>query len=379
MWTRHVSGVLLSIFLAATLIALLSFIMAITSQTASANPSSENFTIVALPDTQYYSQVWLWFFENQTEWIVQNENKMNIVFVTHLGDIINNYNEDYQWQNADNAMSILDNKVPYGILPGNHDIDGGYTGPPGAGGLYYENYFPASRYQGYPYWGGSYDSTSATSVDNSIGIHFIPSSPNMNNYQLFSAGGMNFIALSLQYDPPADVLAWADNVLSKYPNRRAIISTHAYLDWDGTRSFEGRGIWENLVVPHKNVFLVLCGHVIGYNGLGEAERIDNVGNRTVYQLLSDYQGLPGGGTGYLRIMKFAPSEDTIYVKTYSPYLDQYMTGSKSQFELFYPMNATAATSGGGISLMVYIGAIVIIVVIIAAVLATRQYKSQRSS
>jgi hypothetical protein len=342
------------------LIALPSFIITITSRTASANPSSENFTIVALPDTQCYSQAYPWIFENQTEWIVQNENEKNIVFVTHLGDIVNNYPNDYQWRNADNAMSILDNKVPYGILPGNHEIALDGSAPE------YEKYFPASRYEGYSYWGGSYDSDSVTSL-----------SPNMNNYQLFSGGGMDFIALNLQYDPPADVLNWAGNVLNKYSKRRAIISTHAYLDFDGSRLDHGPAedkinggtiIWENLVEKHKNVFLVLCGHMISSEGLGEAERIDNVGNRIVYQLLADYQGLPEGGNGWLRIMEFAPSENTIYVRTYSPYLDQYMTGPKSQFELFYPMNATVATADGGITLWIYVGVTVGIVVIIAVIL-----------
>lgn len=101
--------------------------------------------------------------------------------------------------------------------------------------------------------------------------------------------------------------------------------------------------------------------------MGEGEKIDNLDNRTVYQLLSDYQGFPQGGDGWLRIMKFVPSENTIYVTTYSPYLDNYRTNSDSQFQLYYPMNETAAT-GGGISLLVYIGAVVAIVVIIALVL-----------
>jgi hypothetical protein len=337
--------------LLASLIAIPSFIIRITPQTASANPSSENFTIVALPDTQYYSKTYAWIFENQTEWIVQNENEKNIVFVAHMGDIVNEYFEDYEWQFADNAMSILDNKVPYGILPGNHDIAPDRSAPK------YENHFPASRYEGYGYWGGSYDSRSV-----------ISSSPNMNNYQLFSAGGMNFIALNLQYNPPADVISWAGNVLNKYKNRRAIISTHAYLDLNGTILFEGRHIWDNLVVPHNNVFLVLCGHMYADSEPGEAQKIDNLGNRTVYQLLADYQGLPpSGGDGWLRLMEFVPSENTIFVKTYSPYLDNYMTGISSQFELHYPMGEAVA-AGGGISLGVYVGVVIVIVMIIALVI-----------
>jgi predicted phosphodiesterase len=326
-----------------SLIAIPSFIVAITSQTASANPSSENFTIVVLPDTQYYSQSYPEIFENQTEWIVQNENVLNIVFVAHLGDIVNNSSQDYQWQNADNAMSILDGKVPYGILPGNHD-----------GGANYEKYFPASRYEEYSYWGGSYDPKSAAS-----------SSPNMNNYQLFTWGGMDFITLNLGYGSTDDVLSWADNVLSEYSDRRAIISTHSYLNADGSLTDTGgTRIYNKVVVPNNNVFLVLCGHVHA-----ETKRIDNLDNRIVYQLLSDYQDFSNGGNGWLRIMKFVPSENKIYVKTYSPYLGQYDNDSNSQFELLlYPMNATVTVAGDGISLWPYVGAVVVVVVVIIAAL-----------
>jgi hypothetical protein len=323
----------------------------ITPQKASANSSPENFTIVALPDTQNYSEYYPWIFENQTEWIVQNENEKNIVFVAHLGDICNYPNVDFQWRNADNAMSILDNKVPYGILPGNHDIESDRSAPE------YEKYFPASRYEGYSYWGGGYDSDI---------IPLTSLSPNMNNYQLFSAGGMDFIALNLQYDPPADVLNWADNILSKYPERRAIISTHVYIDTEGNREYAGPSIWQDLVVPHKNVFLVLCGHEFGW-----AERIDNLDNRIVYQLLSDYQGFSNGGNGWLRIMEFVPSESTIHVRTYSPYLDQYMTGPTSQFDMLYPMNGTLATSGEGISSWVYVGVVVATVLVVTVVIALK--------
>ena len=51
----------------------------------------ENFTIIVLPDTQYYSEGNLHVFDNQTQWIVNNIDEMNIVFVSHLGDIVDEW------------------------------------------------------------------------------------------------------------------------------------------------------------------------------------------------------------------------------------------------------------------------------------------------
>jgi hypothetical protein len=328
--TKYVSSVFLSILLVTSLIALPSFIITITSQTVSANSSSENFTIVAIPDSQNETQYNLPMFTSQTNWIVQiengmiqNENAQNIVFVTHLGDIVNTNDSTSQWNNANIAMSILDNKVPYTVLPGNHDMDYGYSPPPGAGASHYEAIFPASRFQNYSYWGGSYDSSTV-----------ISSSPNMNNYVLFSAGGMDFILLSIQYNPTPDVRSWADNVLNQYSNRRAIISTHSYLTNTGLTGNGGTQIHDDVVAKENNVFLVLCGHMF-YAGNMVMEN-DNINGRMVYELLSDYQDMTNGN-GWLRLMKFVPSENKIYVKTYSPYTHAYLTDATNQFTLSYSM------------------------------------------
>jgi hypothetical protein len=329
---RRVSSALLSILLITSLITLPSFVTTITSQTVSASPSpSENFTIVAIPDSQNETQYNLAMFTAQTNWLVQigngsvqNENAQNLVFVTHLGDIVNTNDSTSQWNNANTAMSILDNKVPYTVLPGNHDMDNGYSPPPGAGASHYETYFPASRFENYTYWGGSYDSSTV-----------ISSSPNMNNYVLFSAGGMDFILLSLQYNPTADVRSWADNVLKQYSNRRAIISTHSYLNVNGGLTGNGgTQIHDDVVVPNNNVFLVLCGH--NFNSGTMVGDNDDINGRMVYELLSDYQDV-SYGNGWLRLMKFVPSENKIYVKTYSPYTHGYLTDATNQFTLTYPM------------------------------------------
>ena len=96
----------------------------------------ENFTIIVLPDTQYYSEEYPWIFDNQTQWILENKESMNIVFVTHLGDIVDHWWTTEEFENANNSLSKLDGNLAYGVLPGNHD------GAESGGDFYnYNNYF----------------------------------------------------------------------------------------------------------------------------------------------------------------------------------------------------------------------------------------------
>jgi hypothetical protein len=73
------------------------------------------FTIIALPDTQHYSEQFPAVFTSQTRWIVDNKVARNIVFVTHEGDVVQNYNLTSEWQAANASMSLLDGVVPYGM------------------------------------------------------------------------------------------------------------------------------------------------------------------------------------------------------------------------------------------------------------------------
>jgi len=44
-----------------------------------------------------------------------------------------------------------------------------------------------------------------------------------------------------------------------------------------------------------------------------------------------------GGNGYLRIMRFSPANNKIFVETYSPMLEAYLTDAANEFELDYDM------------------------------------------
>ena len=168
-----------------------------------------------LPDTQRYSESRPDLFFAQTNWIKNNRDKENIVFVTHVGDLVQNRSKNpSEWKVADEAMAVLDGVVPYGVTIGNHDYDSDDGVQKGAATMYMEHFNPDKRFKGRPSYGGA--------------------SPNgLNSYHLLSAAGVDFVMLFLEVDAPDDALAWASGVLDKYPTRAAIVSMHTYMRHKG--------------------------------------------------------------------------------------------------------------------------------------------------
>jgi len=284
------------------------------------------FTIVALPDTQYYScecqDGEAATFTAQTQWIVDQCEARDIAFVTHLGDITD-HGDSYEeeWINASNAMYLLEDPattglsdgLPYGLAVGNHDQSP--NGPDGDT-EYFNQYFGIDHFEGRAYYGDHYGED------------------NDNHYILFSAGGLDFIGLHLEYDTTggADVLAWASDVLDQYADRRALLSAHYLLSTSGTFSSQGLATYEALK-HHPNLFLMQAGHLTG-----EAWRADTYEGNTVYTLLADYQFDGNGGDGWLRVLELSPPDDEIRVMTYSPTRDEWATDADSDFVLPYPMS-----------------------------------------
>jgi len=296
------------------------------------NSGASDFTIIVLPDTQHYSDEFPEIYRSQTQWILEHKDDLNIVFVSHMGDIVqHNDMDESEWKAADAAMSLLDGVVPYAVLPGSHDMQ------VGGEAIYYQQYFSASRFEEYDWWGGSFE-------DN----HY--------NYQLFSAGGDDYIIVHMQYCPSDAGLAWANEVVKQWPERKAIVATHSYLEIHGlwvkncqnksNGDTNGAKMWNRLIKKNLNVFMVLAGHIPGFG------RRDDFEGRVVYQLLADYQDLPLGGSGYLRIMTFEPQNDIIHVSTYSPYLDEYLEDSGNKFDLAFDMSSDTLPQG---NVLVYSG------------------------
>lgn len=248
---------------------------------------TDYFTVVLMPDTQYYSEQFHDLYAAQCQWIHDNIEKENIQFVIHLGDIVQNRNEhEEEWKVAREAHKLLDGVVPYTMAPGNHDQDLDTRDS-----SFYNKYFPASDYEKNEWYGGHMGED------------------NDNNYCFFKVDGMKFMIVNLEYDPSEDILAWADRIVKQHSDRRVMVATHNYLSPKG-RSDSGKRIWDKLVRSNENIFMVACGHV---GALTFQNSINDAGGE-VYEILTDYQSMgPQRGGGWLRMLRFYPEEDLIYV------------------------------------------------------------------
>jgi hypothetical protein len=283
------------------------------------------FTIVLLPDTQYYTDKLPDDPDNtyylQAQWIIDHQASDDIVFAVHLGDVTDD-NEVHEWEIASQAHGMLDAAgVPYSVLPGNHDyLDGGDFG---RGDSRFGEYFGQDRFVGQPWYGGAYTSS------------------NTNNYTTFEQGSLKFLVLSLEYAPRKDALCWADEVIAAHPDHRVIVATHCHQTHGGGYStgcpnpdytaagHTPQAVWDELLARHSNIVMVAAGHI------GDSEYRASTGNsgNAVHELLVDYQ-FEGAcdeasaqdcndhcragsytGNGWLRLLRFEPQSGQITNQT----------------------------------------------------------------
>lgn len=278
-------------------------------------PMPPDFTIAVLPDTQRYvigkgvddpS-----FFKDQVDWIVANRAASNIVYVSHVGDIVQDYDNDAdEWAHAADAMYRLENStttglpegIPYGLVVGNHDLTGTNT-------TFYNQLFGPGHFAGRSYYGGNFGD---------------------NNFTLFESGALKFLNLNIIWEADLDVVGpWAEQVVAGHPDRLVLVTTH-HLTGDGfpsSFSDTGQAIYDRLKT-FPNILFMIGGHAFG-----DGRREDLFEGRTIHSFLSNYQGLPNGGNGWMRLYRCSPSNGTIRAITYSPVLDGFMEGETSDFTI----------------------------------------------
>ncbi|HVK28008.1 MAG TPA: Ig-like domain repeat protein, partial [Nocardioides sp.] len=371
------------------------------------DPADYDFSLAHFTDTQYLAEgaaggtyddwdgtaepsdvmqeeeraIWAAAYNASTGWIKDNAASRKIAYAGHTGDIIENDYYDPLATNAtggllypgldaqvtrefeftSGAQATLDDAgIVNQVIAGNHDNQlGQETGPSSRFNTYYG---PNRYYDASTSWpaGASYHAWDETT--DSAGNTATPGRDNQNNYVLFSAGGLDFVAVGLSYGVTQAEADWADGVFKRYPDRNGILLTHAYIapstaaDGRGA-SFSGDGskLYDEVVTANPNVFLILAGHEHGV-GTNLKTGVGASVHHNVVELLADYQfytvpaselwpekvdgagniDLDGDGVSdhkatdqlqfgasWLRLLQFDVDRAEVSIDTYSPHFDDF--------------------------------------------------------
>ena len=292
-----------------------------------------DFSFAVVGDTQFMVYQDAVNGTNYTEYIYDfikdNYASKNMKYVFGLGDIIDNgkvkdengtevSTADIEWAYAKNLIvsKLGANAIPYSLIGGNHDFmrpwDTGFN----------------KNFKDEP-----------TFTDNISGYY--QGTDVYNYYMNFDVEGTPYMLLALEYGANDDVLAWANSVISQNRHRKVIITTHGYMNRDGTtldggdyaapkpngtdnehylKYNNGDEMWDECVKLHPNVIMVLSGH-IDYNNIVMREDKGVYGN-TVHQFLIDPQAMDktyGYETGMVAMFYFRNGGKDVSVEYVSTY------------------------------------------------------------
>ena len=279
-----------------------------------AEPFNSAYSFAVMPDIQHLTAYSIRdndiYIKPIFDDIVDRAQNGTVKFVLGLGDItdFNGKKSDAgEWELATEQFSRLKDVVPYSIVRGNHD--GPYE--------YFSNF--------------DYVDFKDSSEGSYMGM--------LNTYRKIEVNGIKYLILGLDFGAKPDVLRWANDIVSQNPDYNVIVHTHAYLYKNGEIIGEGNntspvnhegGIgaihptetWDKFVSQHKNIVMVLSGHV-NYD-FGVVPNIsEGVNGNKVLSLLIDGQYLdheskaPDGYKGLVAYFNFAADGKSFEIEYYS--------------------------------------------------------------
>jgi len=279
-------------------------------------PGEYDLAIAHVTDSQYLTEQNPTSYTQMIAWLAANKDARDIIASVHTGDVIQNWlrgnqepdRAELEYERASKIMKIFEDAgMPYGILPGNHDNVWG------ASNEKFNEYFPASRYESNPWWGGH------------------GPDGNASNYFTVERDGAKFLFLQMGFDSSEEEIDWADKVIADHPDYNVVFSTHEYLrPEEDARSNPDNGRWtaqgdllfDRLVEPHSNVVLVFSGHLHGVR-----QRITEREDGThVIETVADYQSYEEDGARdalYTRLYQFDLDSGKVAANAYSPRLQSF--------------------------------------------------------
>ncbi len=320
------------------------------------NGDENYYSMVVIPDIQNmvnnsYADEWV----QAAQWIADNVDTENIVHVMGMGDS----SWTTSWNELNNARAGYDrftNLVSWNNVPGNHDYHWNldYRDSSIYSQVFSEEYLNTTASKGV-YQGYFEDPYGRSTVENS--------------YYLFGVNGVRWMVLQLEFIPRLHVLEWADALLQQYSDYNVIITTHGYLNGDG--SYTGSNmqytandpeeggalgsaqtLWDRLITNNDNVKMVLCGHNRDSEGSVVWRVDENEAGNKIPQMMFNAQSLDVGDSysasyfinkpmAMLGILRFSADGTQCAVQYYAPLYDKsYHPASNA---ITFEMEITAAT------------------------------------
>ncbi len=270
-------------------------------------PEDFAYSLLVLGDTQYMNDRYPENFVKIYDWILANKDAHKIQYVMGVGDITDT-DDASEWNRAKKQFDRLNGKVPYSLVIGNHD-----------GSEKMNATFNTPEYN------ATFDGKYGDGIENS--------------YRLITVGKVKYLIMTIEFGYRDEVIDWANEVIAAHPDYNVIITTHGYLESNGTGLLcddtdtarpshydetlnDADVLWDNLVSKHANISFVICGHV----GASTVHTLDAVGDNgnVVKQILVNPQGFDArhpGGLGMVTLLYFNEDGTEMDIRTYSTVYD----------------------------------------------------------
>jgi len=317
--------------------------------------TQDAFSIFWVTDTQFLSESNPALFKMVNNWIVDNWSRFKGKMVIHTGDLVQTGAVVQEWINADDAISVLvKNGIPYAWCAGNHDdlvpdqATSGWIGNIQAASLQPSLASKVVNAVPYANWVGDFHN-------------------GMNTAVTFSASGLDFLVVCLEWNAQSDALEWVGSILDDptYANYHVIMAPHAYMNpfgslndprWGSELSDFIAGL-QTIMDSHSNVFLTLNGHFASETGYYTPKPI-NGRNQLMYdrQDCADNPGDQFGrgidnppdsdtdkvGGSTLMVLTFYPEYNQIRAKTYDVFQGKWRSQPTEEYTVVMFPNAVPA-------------------------------------
>ncbi len=262
-------------------------------------------------------------------WLVENKELLNLQYVMHVGDLTDCLNYAsyatkgmYETKYGFASLKALtDANIPWALARGNHD--GGYEAAKLA---IWDEYWSQSK---------AYEKMMTANEDTNAPAKYCTAevasgvSGTYSYYETFTVGEVDYIVVVLDLEASDTVLTWANEVLTYYNDRKAIVLTHAYLNGTGTSLLtslmggstyhnNGQAIWDEFISQHANVVMAISGHSSGPD-IGR-KLMTGVNGNKVWNFMIDLSSYEFAGyeqPALMSLLKFSADGKTVTFNLYS--------------------------------------------------------------